>query len=543
MNFPHYDFLVIGTGISGLYFALKASEHGSVALISKNSLKSGSTPLAQGGIAVSMGPDDSPAMHMEDTLVAGAGLCNKQSVEILVKDGKDCIQDLLDLGMLFSKDDNGNLDLGKEGGHSQNRILHIKDQTGKAIQNFLLEQILKKSNIVILENHMAIDFITEHHMNSGNNDMIQNCYGVYAIRTETNTITPLLANFVCLATGGAGRVYLHTTNPSECTGDGVAMSYRAGCNIRNMEFIQFHPTVLYSDSDPAFLISEAVRGEGARLVNIRGEYFMEKYHPLMDLAPRDIVARAIDSELQKSGDKYVYLDCRTIGKDRFASRFPHINQTLKDQFGIDASKNLIPVVPAAHYMCGGVETDHNGRTNIQYLYATGETASTGVHGANRLASNSLLESLVFSARAVKDIVSQYKAKRNDTEIFRNIPPWNHDGTGPVQEWRIIKHFRKEIQGIMWNYIGIIRSRSRLEKALQIIDIIYGDVLEYYRQSILSRELVELCNLALCSQLIIRSALQRNESRGLHYLSDQPQSSSVAKDTILKPRFRLPANIQ
>jgi len=544
MKFPHYDFLVIGTGISGLYFALKASQLGRVAVITKGQSRSGSTPLAQGGVAVSLGELDSPQLHKEDTLKAGAGLCDEEAVDILVRDGVDCIRDLIGLGLEFSLDDKGRLDLGKEGGHSQKRILHFKDQSGRQIQNFLLEKVSASPNISILENHMAIDLITEHHIDRGNNTRVGNCYGVYVIKTDTNTITPILANFICLATGGAGRVYPHTTNPPECTGDGVAMSYRAGCQIRNMEFIQFHPTVLYCDCDPAFLISEAVRGEGAWLVNKSGDRFMPKYHPQGDLAPRDIVARAIDSELKKTGDRFVYLDCRHIGREKLAARFPYIYNSLKDRFGIDASVELIPVVPAAHYMCGGVLTDLNGLTGINYLYATGETASTGVHGANRLASNSLLESLVFSARAVEDIKTRLGAKRDDGDTYSQIPPWNHDGTGPVEEWGIIKHLHKEIQAIMWDYIGVVRSKSRLEKALKIIDIIYGDVLEYYKKSILSRELIELCNLALCAQLIIRSALARPESRGLHFLNDRPEVRDSSRlDTILYPRFRTTLNLE
>ncbi|MDH4262698.1 MAG: L-aspartate oxidase [Spirochaetia bacterium] len=539
MKFPHYDFLVVGTGISGLFFALKASELGKVAIITKNKSNSGSTAFAQGGIAAAISPHDSPEKHRNDTIKAGAGLCDEQAVDILVHDGIDCINELMHNGLMFTSDEDGKPDLGKEGGHSENRILHFKDQTGKAIQDFLLEQIKKKDNIIILENHMAIELITEHHFHKSKNARIQNCYGVYCIETDTNKITPILANFICLASGGAGRVYPHTTNPPDCTGDGIAMSYRAGCNIRNMEFIQFHPTVLYSDSDPAFLISEAIRGEGARLINNKGEYFMAQYHILAELAPRDIVARAIDSELKKTGDKFVFLDCRQVGKEKLASRFPYIYNSLKDNFGIDASTTLIPVVPAAHYTCGGVLTDYNGLTNINYLYAAGETASTGVHGANRLASNSLLESLVFSARAVKNISSRYNARRDDQSMFDLVPPWNNEGTAPVEEWGIIKHLRKEIQGIMWDYIGIVRSKSRLEKALKIIDIVYGDVLEYYKKSTLSRELIELCNLALCAQLIIRSALVRSESRGLHFLIDQPDKRDISRiDTILRPNFKI-----
>ena len=537
MKFPHYDFLVIGTGISGLYFALKASEYGQVAVITKNSMISGATPLAQGGVAVSISPFDSPEKHKQDTLIAGAGLCDEKSVDILVNDGILCINDLLDLGIIFTRDESGNLDLGKEGGHSEKRIVHFKDQTGKSIQNFLLDQVKKKSNITILENHMAIDLITEHHLSQDRNLKIENCYGAYVIETITDKITPLLANFVCVATGGAGRVYPFTTNPSECTGDGVAMCYRAGCNVRNLEFIQFHPTVLYSDSDPAFLISEAVRGEGAKLLNHKGEQFMKNYHPLADLASRDIVARAIDTELKKTGDKHVFLDCRHIGKEKMASRFPYIYNSLKEKYGIDAATTLIPVIPAAHYLCGGILTDYNGLTNINYLYAAGETASTGVHGANRLASNSLLESLVFSFRAVQDIVSRYQVKRTDLSSFEKIPPWVPKGTEPVEEKGIIQYLRKEIQNIMWEYIGIVRSRSRLEKALKIIDIIYGDVRDYYNKTKLTRELLELRNLALCAQLIIRSALLRKESRGLQFLTDYPESRDVSRvDTILRPNL-------
>lgn len=529
------DFLVIGSGISGLYFALKAAEFGKVIVISKENLLSGSTRYAQGGVAVSIGTGDSPEKHKKDTIIAGAGLCDEKSVEILVNDGVDRIRDLLDMGISFTQDEHGNLDLGMEGGHTEKRIVHFKDQTGKNIQNFLLEKTRNNKNITMLENLMAIDFITEHHIVTQKEKKIENCYGVYALNTKSNEIYPILANFTLIASGGAGRVYPFTTNPPECTGDGVAMAYRAGCDIRNLEFIQFHPTVLYSDSDPAFLISEAVRGEGAKLMNIHGEYFMKKYHPSEELAPRDVVARSIDSELKKHGDKFVYLDCRPIGAEKMKERFPYIYETLKSRYNLDSSKDLIPVAPAAHYLCGGILTDYDGRTNINYLYAAGETASTGVHGANRLASNSLLESLVFSYRAFQDIQKRYGAKRNAQESFNKIPPWDSTGTVHVQEWGIINHLRREIQDIMWDYIGIVRSKPRLERALKIMNIIHEDINDYYQRARLSREILELRNIILCAQLIIRSSLARDESRGLHFLVESPDHRETSrKDTILKP---------
>ncbi|MDH4198952.1 MAG: L-aspartate oxidase [Spirochaetia bacterium] len=535
MKSDRCDFLVIGSGISGLYFALKAAEYGKVIIITKDNSLSGSTRFAQGGVAVSIGEGDSPEKHMKDTLNAGAGLCDEKSVEILVNDGIERIHDLLNMGILFTKDELGNLDLGMEGGHSDKRIIHFLDQTGKNIQNFLLEKIAKNNNIKLMENQMAVDLITEHHMNRNNREKIENCYGIYALDTKTNEICTILANFTLIATGGAGRVYPFSTNPSECTGDGVAMAYRAGCNIRNLEFIQFHPTVLYFDSDPAFLLSEAIRGEGAKLINKQGEYFMKNYHPMEELAPRDIVARSIDSELKKHGDKFVYLDCRSIGQQKMADRFPYIYETLKSKYHLDAAQDLIPVVPAAHYLCGGVLTDYNGLTNIKYLYAAGETASTGVHGANRLASNSLLESLVFSYRAVQDIVHRYDAKRNDRDAFGKIPPWNNKETVHVQEWGIINHLRREIQDIMWDYIGIVRSKPRLDRALKIMDIIQEDVNDYYQRARLTREILELRNIILCARLIIRSCLERDESRGLHFLLEAPEHREDSRmDTIILP---------
>jgi L-aspartate oxidase len=535
MSFHHVDFLVIGSGLSGLNFALNAAKYGSVLIITKEKAVSGSTFYAQGGVAAAIGFYDSAEKHKIDTLKAGAGLCDEKAVDILVNDGIDRIHDLINLGMVFSHDDSGSIDLTKEGGHSEKRIIHFKDQTGKYIEEFLIDLVQKNASIKILENSIAVDLITEHHIKSNHLKNAENCYGAYVLDTVKEEIFPILANFTFLATGGAGRVYPFSTNPREITGDGVAMAYRAGCSIRNMEFVQFHPTVLYSECDPAFLISEAVRGEGARLMNKRGEYFMQKYHPLKDLAPRDIVSRAIDSELKSSGDKFVYLDTRIVGKENLQKRFPHIYNTLKDKFNILADEMPVPVVPGAHYLCGGVLTDLNAKTDLNYLYAAGETASSGIHGANRLASNSLLETLVFSKRALDDILGRYNAKRSDFDSFNEIPSWNHEGTTNFSEWGIIGHLKEEIQNIMWNYIGIIRSIPRLERALKIIDVIFEDIKDYYYKAILNREVLELRNLVLCAQLIIRSALSRSESRGLHFIAGIPETRDPSRnDTILKP---------
>jgi len=527
------DVLVIGSGIAGLYYSILASKLGKVTIITKDKVTEGATRFAQGGVAASLSPSDSPEKHLADTLAAGAGLCDSEAVRILVYEGIDRIKELIDMGMEFTKNPLGELDLGMEGGHSEKRIVHAKDHTGSDLHQFLLSQVLQNSNITILENHFAIDIITEHHL--ADPAKPQQAYGAYVLNEQTQNILTIQANSTCLATGGAGRVYRFTTNPPVSTGDGIAMGYRAGCTVRNMEFVQFHPTALYSDRDQSFLISEAVRGSGALLVLKNGKRFLPEYDKRGELAPRDVVARAIDSELKKSGDECVYLDVRHLGAEKIQSDFPLIYETLISEFAIDMTKEKIPVVPAAHYTCGGLRSDIDGKTELKNLYAIGETASTGVHGANRLASNSLLESLVFASRAVEDLKKNI-AKQNEIKI--TIPPWDNTGTVNFDELGIVKYNRDELRKIMWNYIGIIRSKSRLNRALRIIDIIYEEVRDLYNVSKLNKEILELRNMALICQLIVRSALSRHESRGLHYMSDYKENRNISrKDTNLRPSIR------
>lgn len=531
MKKTHYDFLVIGTGIAGLYFALKASRLGKVCMITKGTTQESSTILAQGGVAASISPADSPEKHMQDTLTAGAGLCDKKAVEVLVHDGVECIDELIQWGLEFTKNSEGKLDLGKEGGHSINRILHSRDHTGFDMHHFLAQKAQNNPEIEIFENCMAIDLITEHHLNKESPKKPARCYGAYVFNTSTDKVDSISAHYTCLATGGAGRIYPNTTNPSVATGDGIAMAYRAGCRVRNMEFVQFHPTAFYGTTDRAFLISEALRGRGAKLKLANGEEFMHKYHELGELAPRDIVARAIDAELKKTGDKFVLIDVTHLPSEAVKTEFPHIYNTLQEKYNLDCTQNPIPVVPAAHYICGGILTGINATTDLKGLYGVGECASTGVHGANRLASNSLLESLVFAARATTDI------EKNPLKPAENIniPAWNERHTQEVQEWGIIAHHQLEIQRIMWGYIGIVRSRSRLKRALTIIDATYEDIRELYYRSRLNRELLELRNMALNAQLIIRSAAKRQESRGLHYMIDFPENRKESRvDTVLQP---------
>ena len=528
------DFLVIGSGVAGLYFSILAAEIGSVVIATKSNLSAGATPLAQGGVAASISPTDSPEKHFNDTLIAGAGLCDKEAVHCLVYEGVTRMEELIQWGMEFSRNESGKLDLGLEGGHSENRILHSKDHTGFDLQEFLLKKVLSHKNITILENHMAVDIITEHHVNQSNQP--KQAYGAYVLDIKKNVINTIQAKTTCLATGGAGRVYPYTTNPPVSTGDGIAIAYRAGCSVRNLEFIQFHPTALFSTSEQAFLISEAVRGKGGKLQLEDGTEFMSKYHEKAELASRDIVARAIDIELKISGSDHIYLDVTHLPSKTIKTEFPQIYNTLKEKHNIDMTCERIPVVPAAHYICGGVQTDINGKTKLNNLYALGETASTGVHGANRLASNSLLESIVFTARAVLDIKSKETSKTNLKKI--SIPLWREKGVETFSKWGIIKHHRSELKKIMWNYIGIERSVNRLNRALKIIDLIYEEILDYYKNFKLNHEILELRNIALVSQLIVRSAASRKETRGLHIMSDFPENRGDSrKDTILKPSIQ------
>ncbi|WP_140945611.1 L-aspartate oxidase [Candidatus Thermokryptus mobilis] len=528
------DFLVIGSGIAGLFYALKVADYGQVAIITKKEKAESNTNYAQGGIASVFSPDDSYELHIQDTLNAGAGLCKREAVELMVREGPRKVEELMKIGVEFTRTQNGRLDLGMEGGHSRRRIVHAKDLTGREIERALLEKVASHPNVKIFEHHVAIDLITEHHLvgidKSKKIDNIH-CWGVYALDSKTGEVKKFLSKVTLLATGGLGQVYLHTTNPLIATGDGVAMAYRAGAKIGNMEFIQFHPTTLYNSGSPVFLISEAVRGFGGILRTKQGEDFMKKYDPRGSLAPRDIVARAIDAELKKSGDEYVYLDLTHLNPDSVKDRFPHIYEKCLE-FKIDITREPIPVVPAAHYSCGGVVTDLWGRTSIVGLYAAGEVAMTGVHGANRLASNSLLEALVFSERAAIDSV---KFVRENFFKFPNIPDWIDTGIFNTEEWVLISHDKREIQQLMWDYVGIVRSTLRLERAKRRIELIADEIEEFYKKTKVTAEILELRNLAIVALLIIRSALMRKESRGLHFTTDYPErdDKNWLKDTIIQ----------
>ncbi|HAP34462.1 MAG TPA: L-aspartate oxidase [Bacteroidetes bacterium] len=525
------DFLVIGSGIAGLSFALKIAELGTVSIVTKKEQAESNTNLAQGGIAAVVSSVDAFEHHINDTMKAGAYLCHRDIVELVVKEGPERIKELIDVGVQFTKSAGG-LDLGKEGGHSYHRIVHAADLTGKEIERALLARISAHPNIKIYENHISIDLITEHHLfgaGKQSHDSIH-CWGAYVLDVEKNVVKTFLASTTLLATGGAGQVYLHTTNPPIATGDGVAMAYRAGARIANMEFIQFHPTTLYNSGSPSFLISEAVRGFGAILRNKHGEDFMKKYDPQGSLAPRDIVARAIDTELKRSGDECVYLDLKHLNAEAIKNHFPNIYERCL-KFGIDITVDLVPVVPAAHYSCGGVITDENGSTSINGLFAVGEVSMTGLHGANRLASNSLLEAVVFSHRAVESIK---RNRSNRNEITNTIPDWDDSGTINSEEWILVSHNRKEIQQLMWDYVGIVRSNHRLERSQRRIKLILEEVKDFYKRTKVTEELIELRNLSCVADLIISSALARKESRGLHYTTDYQSVDNInyLKDTIL-----------
>jgi len=536
-----YDFLVIGSGIAGVSFAINAASRGSVAMITKKQDSDTNTNYAQGGVACVLGDDDSFESHIRDTLVAGAGLCDEGAVRILVEEGPIRIRELLDYGARFSTDSAAtanpyNLHLGREGGHSVNRIVHAKDFTGRELEATLLKKLRGLKNVTILENHCAVELITGHHIRSVPNQY--ECFGAYVLDTINKKISPVGAKVTCLASGGAGRVYLHSTNPAIATGDGVAMAYRAGASTANMEFIQFHPTTLFHERADSFLISEALRGHGAVLRNAVGEDFMPKYHPQGSLAPRDIVARAIDNEMKVSGLPCVYLDIRHKDARTTIENFPQIyNKCLS--FGIDITKELIPVVPAAHYMCGGVSVDYNGNTNIENLYACGETACTGVHGANRLASNSLLEALVFSHRAAADAAGRLSKCR--AIKTGDIPDWDDKGTVDVEEWILLSHNMQEIQSVMWDYVGIVRSGLRLNRALRRINLLEREIEDFYKRAKISPQLLELRNVVTTAKLIISSALKRKESRGLHYTTDYPRQNdkSFKKNTVISNRRKSP----
>ena len=520
------DILVIGSGVAGLSFALKSQGMGNIIIASKRDLWEGSSFYAQGGVASVISATDTFDSHIRDTLEAGAGLCNQEVVEMVVKDGPERINELVKLGVNFTMRGDHSFDLGKEGGHSKRRILHSEDTTGKELENVLLRNCKKKPSIQFLEWHQAIDLITAEKLGQGGANRV---LGAHLLDLKTGQVKTVSAWAVVLATGGAGKVYLYTTNPDIATGDGVAMAWRAGAEISNMEFFQFHPTCLYHPEAKSFLISEAVRGEGALLKRQDGERFMPKYHPMAELAPRDIVARAIDQEMKTSGNDYVLLDLTAKPAEFIKERFPNIYKTVK-QYGFDMAKEPIPVVPAAHYMCGGVRTDKNGATNITGLYAIGESGCTGLHGANRLASNSLLEALVFADRASKALDKSLLSLERKIQV----PAWDVGVAVKSPESIIVSHNWDEIRRTMWNYVGIVRADKRLESAQQRLNYIAEEVNQYYWNFLVTGDTLELRNIVTVADIIIKSAIHRKESRGLHYnLNHLETREEWRKDTITK----------
>jgi L-aspartate oxidase len=527
-----FDFLVIGTGIAGLSYAVKAARFGTVAVVTKKEKAESNTNYAQGGVAAVMSQVDSFDLHVRDTLSTGVGLCHEDAVSIMVREGPERLRDLIAIGASFTYKD-GTLDLGREGGHSTSRIVHAHDLTGREIERALLAAVASSPNIRMCEDHVALELITEHNLAASRAVAPPNihCWGAYVLDSNAKVVETFLAPVVLLASGGLGHVYLHTTNPAIATGDGVAMAFRAGARIGNMEFIQFHPTTLFNSGTPSFLISEAVRGFGAILRTRAGEEFMQAYDPRKELAPRDIVAYAIDTELKKRGDEHVLLDLRHLQPEAVREHFPHIYNTCLTKYKLDITAEPIPVVPAAHYSCGGVITDVDGRTNVQGLYAAGEVSMTGVHGANRLASNSLLEALVFSDRALR---ASTAARPSPPPALPDVAPWDDSGTLNSEEWILIAHNRREIQQIMWDYVGIVRSDLRLGRALRRLELIQNEVEDFYKRTKVSEGLIELRNLAQCAMLVIRCALLRKESRGLHVTTDYRgrNDAGFLHDTIL-----------
>lgn len=527
----HFDFLILGSGIAGLFFALKVAPHGRVAIVTKKHRAESNTNYAQGGIAAVTSKEDSVDMHVADTLAAGAGMCKEDVVRTIVEEGPERVAELMGLGMEFSErdipgaDGDREYDLGKEGGHSKRRILHAKDATGRAIESSLLNAVNSYDTVEWFEDHFAIDLITTEKLGqSGPN----RCLGVYVLNQLTGEVETFSANTVLLATGGCGKVYLYTTNPDIATGDGVAMAYRAGVPVANMEFIQFHPTCLYHPQAKSFLISEAVRGEGGVLTGLDGKPFMDQYHELKSLAPRDVVARAIDAEMKKSGSDYMHLDITHKSAPFLIERFPNIYNTCL-QYGIDITKQPIPVVPAAHYQCGGVRTNVDGETGMDGLYAVGEVACTGLHGANRLASNSLLEALVCATRAAAKATGH---SLPDSDY--DIPAWQPGNAHDPDELVVVSHNWDELRRTMWDYVGIVRTTKRLERALKRIQMLQEEIQSYYWDFNVTSDLLELRNIATVAELIVKCATQRHESRGLHYTLDHlEKNAALAKqDTIV-----------
>ncbi|MBI3292859.1 MAG: L-aspartate oxidase [Elusimicrobia bacterium] len=524
------DFLVVGSGIAGLSFALKAAEAGRVTLVTKRAVLDSATAWAQGGVAAVMSSPDTFEAHIQDTLRAGAGLCHEDVVRSVVQEGPARIRDLVTWGVKFSStegDEDQGFALGLEGGHSHRRIIHAADYTGRAIEEALVAQVRGHPRIQLLEHHIAIDLLTAHHV--GWQQAEDRCLGAYVLDIPRGQVLTIQARVTVLATGGAGKVYLYTSNPDVATGDGMAMAYRAGATLANMEFIQFHPTCLFHPQAKHFLISEAVRGEGGILRLSNSQTFLERYHPQRELAPRDVVARAIDAELKARGEECVYLDIAHRGRDFIPQRFPTIySQCLK--FGIDMTRQPIPVVPAAHYFCGGIWTDAVGATTVPGLYAIGEVACTGFHGANRLASNSLLEGLVFAHRAAQ---AAGRWLTDPLPSGGHVPPWTARNARDSDEQVVITQNWDEVRRFMWNYVGIVRTTKRLERALRRIELLQQEIQEYYWNFLVTADLLELRNIATVAELVIRSALTRQESRGLHYLLDAPEPhEQYRRDTLL-----------
>ena len=518
------DFLVIGSGLAGLMYALKVSKYGKVIVITKSKITDTNTNKAQGGIASVYNKPDSYKKHVKDTLTAGDGLCDEKVVRKVITEGPGMIKELIDLGAEFDKNSDGSYNLGREGGHSENRIFHHKDNTGAEIQRAVTESVLKNKNIEVYEDFFAVDLITQHHIGY---TIIRNksdieCYGAYVLNPETQRVERFLSKVTFIATGGLGNIYDITTNPQIATGDGIAMAYRAKALITDMEFVQFHPTALFNKKErPSFLITEALRGFGAKLKNCNGEEFMIKYDERKELAPRDIVARAIDTEMKISGEEHVCLDATHLDHEELKSHFPNIYKkglTIE----IDITKDMIPVAPAAHYLVGGIKVDINGRTSIKRLYAAGECSSTGLHGANRLASNSLLEALVYADKAAK---SSSKSIKN-LKIHEEIPEWQDEGTTHPEEMILITQEFRELQQIMTNYVSIVRSNLRLKRALSRLDILYNETRKLYDRSKVSGEICQLRNSINIAYLIIKMAKKRKESRGLHYTVDYPEKGKM-----------------
>lgn len=516
------DFLVIGSGAAGLSFALKAAEHGHVTIVTKGEMVECNTNYAQGGICSVTYEPDTFEKHIKDTMVCGAGICDEPAVELVVRRAPELIADLIAWGTRFDRTPDGRFELNREGGHSEHRILHHKDLTGAEIERALIESVRKHPNITVLEHHFAIDLLTQHHLGEFVTRHTRGlaCFGAYVLDMDSGRIETMLSRFTVVATGGCGNIYGTTTNPIVATGDGIAMCHRAKAMISNMEFIQFHPTSLYNPGErPSFLITEAMRGFGAILRLSNGKEFMDKYHPMGSLAPRDVVARAIDREMKRSGEEFVYLDVTHKDADSIRSHFPNIYEKCLS-LGIDITKDYIPVTPAAHYCCGGVKVDLNGQTSIKRLYALGECSCTGLHGANRLASNSLIEAVVYADQAAKHAIELF----DRTEIQEGIPDWNFEGTSNTEEMLLIIQSKREMQQIMSNYVGIVRSNLYLKRAMRRLEILWHETEELYNKTTPNRDLCELRNMIAVAYLVIKQGRDRKESVGCHYNADYPKEA-------------------